>query len=88
MDEAKDARAQGDIARKEGERAREYAQVIIKQMKDKNGAWTFDGGPTPGVFRRGEFAGPGDLKALRDEVHALREEVEALRAQLKGGVSH
>lgn len=85
--QAEDARHQGEIARKEGEKAREYAQVIVKRMHDQNGAWTFDGGPDIAMFRHGDFAGPADLKALRDEVHALREEVEALRAQLKGGPS-
>ena len=82
--QARDAMREGDIARKEGEKARQYAEVIVKQMREHDGgAWRFDGGAHPGVYRPGEFAGPDDLIALRDEVHALRDEVRALKEQLR-----
>ena len=83
-----EARAQGEAARKEGEKAREYAEVIVKQMKDEHGNWRFDGGPSTGVFRPGEFPGAADMKELRDEMRALRAEIEERRAQLKSGLTH
>lgn len=88
--EARDeARAQGEAARKEGEKAREYAQVIVKKMQDEHGNWRFDGGPpSTMVFRRGDFPSEADIRELRDEVRALRAEMEELRAQLKSGPTH
>ena len=86
--QARDAIRDGDIARKEGEKARQYATVIVKQMKERQGGdWRFDGGPHASVYRPGEFAGPEDLAALRDELHALRDEVRALKEQLRASPS-